>query len=578
MEKVWQSKTCLTLKPNVQFQKKTQTNLEKRKWLKNLIREDQEAIYTIIFLGIIFSLLGMSMSIFSQKLIDDILPKKKISLLILSISFLGFVLFARVSIQALRELYIIKQSKTFNVRINKKFYSSLLHLPKIFFDSRKIGDFVARLNDIQRIQTVIKQLITNTTVDILGVIISISFLLFYSWKLALVCIIISPLIFYIIFSFNKKIIESQRNVMQFYSVNEASYIDSIRGIEVIKGFSKQDLFINKNETIFSSFQSKIFEQGKLSLKITLYSGLAVVVFLLLILGFSSYSVLNNDIKTGELMAIIGISSSLLLSITNLALVTIPLQEAKVAFDRMFEYSSLEKEKMEGIGITEIKSINIQNIDFRFNGRKKILNTASFSLHQGTVTCLLGESGSGKTTLTEILQKNYLPENGEIIINNDIALKDISLKDWRNLIGIVPQNIQLFNGTILENIILSERADENQLQKLFLLGFDKFVNSLPQGFLTLAGEEGINLSGGQKQLIGWMRALYHNPQFLILDEPTSSLDQENRKFIYDLIQKMKNEKLIFIISHHLEDIKTISDEILLLEDTQIHPISELIYDK
>ena len=170
------------------------------------------------------------MSIFSQKLVDDILPKKKLNILLLSIGFLSFLLFARVIIQALREFYIIKQSKEFNQRINKTFFSSLLHLPKMFFDTRKIGDFVARLNDTQRIQTVIKHLITNTAVDILGVLISIGFLFYYSWKLAIVCLVISTIIFYIIFRFNKQIIESQKNVMQSYSINEANYIDSSRGI------------------------------------------------------------------------------------------------------------------------------------------------------------------------------------------------------------------------------------------------------------------------------------------------------------------------------------------------------------
>jgi len=571
LEEVWQSKTCLTLKPNATFQKTNQTNLEKRKWLKDLIKEDQEAIYTILFLGVIFSLLGMSMSVFSQKLIDDILPKKKISLLLLSISFLGFLLFSRVIIQALREFYIIKQTKAFNERINKKFYSSLLHLPKIFFNSRKIGDFVARLNDTQRIQTVIKQLITSSIVDILSVLMAIGFLFFYFWKLALICVVISPVIFYIIFRFNKKIVEAQRNVMQAYSVNEANYIDSIRGIGVIKGFSKQPLFIDRNKNIFSFFQSRIFELGKLNLTISLYSGLAVVAFLLLILGFSSYNVLNNEIKIGELMAIIGISGSLLSSVTNLALVSIPIQEAKVAFDRMFEYSSLEKERMEGVEIENITSIDIRNVDFRFNGRSRLLNQISFSLQKGSITCLLGESGSGKTTLTEILQKNYPPENGEIIINKNTTLNNISLDDWRNLTGSVPQSIQLFNGNILDNITLDDQVNEQKLQKLILLGFDKFINSLPQGFLTLVGEEGINLSGGQKQLLGWMRALYHDPQFLILDEPTSSLDKENKVFIYSLIQKLKSEKIIFIISHHLEDIKDISDEILLLENNHISDI-------
>ena len=568
LEKVWVSKTCLTLKPNEFFEKKEKTNSEKKQWLMNLVKEDQEAIYTIIVLGVVFTLLGMSMSIFSQKLIDDILPKKKLNILLLSIGFLSFLLFARVIVQALREFYIIKQSKEFNKRINKNFFSSLLYLPKMFFDTRKIGDFVARLNDTQRIQTVIKHLITNTAVDILGVFISIGFLFYYSWKLALVCLVVSPIIFYIIFRFNKQIIESQKNVMQSYSINEANYIDSIRGIDVIKGFGKQDLFLKRNILIFGNFQTKIFELGRLNLKIALYSGLALVVFLIAILGFSSYNVLNNEIKVGELMAIIGIASSLLSSITNLALVSIPIQEAKVAFDRMFEYSSIPKEKTEGLDVSVIESIEVKNLDFRFNGRSKLLNDVSLKLEKGKISCLLGESGSGKTTFAEILQKNYIQEKGEIIINRSINLNEISISNWRKHISVVPQNIQLFNGTVLENIILDENLDEQKLQNILSLGFDKFINSLPQNILTIVGEEGVNLSGGQKQLLGWMRALYHNPQFLILDEPTSSLDKENRDFIYKLIDKLKDTTIICIISHHLEDLKNISTDIYLLKDTRL----------
>lgn len=569
LEEVWKSRTCLTLKPKDNFVKVSESKKEKLKWLKELISKDKEAVYTIIVLGAIFTLLGMAMSIFSQKLIDDILPKRKISVLMLSIGFLGFLLLGRVGVQALRELYIIKQSKAFNERINLKFYSSLLYLPKLFFDTRKVGDFVARLNDTQRIQNVIRILITNTATDILGVLISIGFLFYYSWKLALFCLLVSPLVFYLIFRFNKKIIESQRNVMQAYSGNEANYIDSIRGIDVIKGFSKQNLFLKRNEFFYENFQNKIFELGKLNLKITLYSGIALVFILLGILAFSSYNVLIGEMKVGELMAIIGIASSLLGSITNLALASIPIQEARVAFDRMFEYSSLEKEKIEGEKITELNSVKIKNLDFRFNGRSRLLNKISLKLEKGNIVCLLGESGSGKTTLTEILQKNYFPENGKIIVNDKTDLQNVSLEDWRNLISVVPQSIQLFNGNVLENIILDDKLDEQKLQTVVSLGFDKFINSLPQGFMTLVGEEGINLSGGQKQLLGWMRALYHQPKFLILDEPTSSLDILNRNFIYNLIQELKKDCIIFIISHHSEDVAKIADEIFVLEKTQIY---------
>lgn len=574
LENVWQSKTCLTLKPNDRFVKVKQTKSKKRKWILDLIKEDQESIYTIIVLGVFLSLLGMSMSIFSQKLIDDILPQKKLKVLVLGVAFLGFLLIMRVVIQALRDFYIIKQTRDFNKRINKSFFASLLNLPKTFFDTRKIGDFVARLNDTHRIQNVIKHIITTTMIDTMSILISIGFLFYYSWRLSIICLVASPIIFYLIFRFNKRIIKSQTEVMLTYGQNEANYIDSIRGIDIIKGFSKQDLFLKKNEIIYGNFQSKLFDLGKLNLKISFISGITLAVFLLIILTHTSYNILDNKLKLGELMAIIGISNSLLNSITNLALVSIPIQEAKVAFNRMFEYSSIEGEPKKGIDVNYIENITLKHINFRFKGRSLLLENVSLKLEKGKILCLVGESGSGKTTLAEILQKNYFIESGQILVNDSILLESISLSSWRYHTAVVPQNIQLFNGSVLENIILEEQIHQEYLQKLIIdYGFDKFLNSLPQNIMTIIGEEGINLSGGQKQIIGWMRALYHKPQFLILDEPTSSLDKENRDFIYGLISKLKLEnKLIIIISHHLEELEKISDETFILDGGYVSKIS------
>ncbi|BFO64373.1 peptidase domain-containing ABC transporter [Chryseobacterium sp. KCF3-3] len=577
LQKVWVSKTCLTLFPNENFERIEINTTKKKKWFFDLLREDQESIYTIILLGVVTTLLGMAMSVFSQKLIDDILPKRKVSILFLSIGCLSFLLVARVIIQSLRDLYIIRQCKEFNQRVNQSFFNSLLYLPKVFFETRKIGDFVARLNDTQRIQTVIKHLITNTVVDILGVLISMGFLFYYSWKMALLCLSISPFIFYIIFRFNRKIIISQKEVMQSYSINEANYIDIIRGIDVVKGFEKQDLFLKKENLVFENFQTKIFNLGKVNIKITLYSGLALVLFLVIILSFSSYYVLIKQIKVGELMAVIGITSSLLGSITNLALVSIPIQEAKIAFDRMFEYASISKERLEGQKINYINKIEIQQLDFRFKGRSKLLENINLTLRRGEITCILGESGCGKTTFIEVLRKNYIPESGNIIVNNKISLENVLISSWRSKISTVSQNIELFNTTVLENIILDENIDNKKLQSLFDLGFERFITTLPQGIMTIVGEEGINLSGGQKQLLGWMRALYHDPQFLILDEPTSSLDRKNRNFIYSLIKQIKKDKIILIISHNLESLEEISTQIFNLKNKMLIETIDYKYD-
>ena len=233
------------------------------------------------------------------------------------------LLLARVGISVLREFFLLQQSKDFNNRINNQFFSSLLHLPKPFFDTRKIGELVARLNDTQRVQRVIKMLASNLVIDVLVAIISLVFLFGYSWQMGAVCSLSLPIYFYIIYRSNKKIIKSQQQVMQSYAFNESNYIGTIQGISAIKNDNKQHVFSQVNETIFGHYQDRLFDLGKINIRLSWQSGIASVAFLIGILIYSSVQVFNKDLKLGELMAILGIVGSLLPSIANLALISIP---------------------------------------------------------------------------------------------------------------------------------------------------------------------------------------------------------------------------------------------------------------
>ena len=445
----------------------------------------------------------------------------------------------------------------------------MLHLPKPFFDTRKIGELVARLNDTQRVQRVIKTLASNLVIDVLVSIISMVFLFGYSWKLGLISLFSLPIYFYIIYRSNKQIIQSQKEVMQSYAFNESNYINTIQGIATIKNDNKQELFSKTNNVIFANFQEKLFNLGKINITLSWQSGLASVFFLIGVLIYTSIQVFNKDIKLGELMAILGIVGSLLPSIANLALIAIPINEAKIAFNRMYEFAAIEKENEEGLPIKEINSISIQNLSFRFAGRSQLFSNININIEKGKFTAIVGESGSGKSTLSQILQRFYNFENGSIIINNKNKLGDIQLKDYRNLIGVVPQDITIFNGNVLDNILLGEtNSQENILNFLKEFGFDTYFNQLPQGLATILGEEGINLSGGQKQIIALARVFYKKPQFLILDEATAAMDRNTEKFSMHLFEKIRPNCAIFFISHRLNALKQIADIIYVLDNKTI----------
>ncbi|MEZ4786308.1 MAG: peptidase domain-containing ABC transporter [Flavobacterium haoranii] len=569
LDKIWVSKSCLTLETNDNFIKAETEKHSQKKWFLNLLKEDYKLLWISVLLGVFVAGLGLAMSLFSQKLIDDILPSNNIKKLVSGIGLLTVLLLARVGIGALREFFLLQQSKDFNNRINTNFFSSLLQLPKPFFDTRKIGELVARLNDTQRVQRVIKMLASSLVIDVLVSIISMVFLFMYSWKIGLIALLSVPIYFYIIYRSNKKIINSQKEVMQSYAFNESNYINTIQGIATIKNDNKQDVFNRTNEVIFANFQDKIFNLGKINIVLSWQSGLASVFFLIGVLIYTSIQVFNKEIKLGELMAILGIVSSLMPSIANLALISIPINEAKIAFNRMYEFASIEKEKGEGQTISEINSIAIENLSFRFAGRSELFTNINLNIEKGKFTAIVGESGSGKSTLGQILQRFYNFENGLIVLNNQHKLNEVELKSYRNLIGVIPQEITIFNGNVIDNILLGNSdSPENIIQFLTHFGFDIYFNQLPQGLATILGEEGINLSGGQKQIIALARVLYKRPQFLILDEATSAMDRNTENFTMNLFEKIKPNCAIFFISHRLNSLKNIADVIYVLDNKTI----------
>lgn len=559
LDLLWGKRFCLTLSPNQNFVSTTTTNQNKRKLFIKLIKDDYKLLLFTVLIGMSIALLGMAMSIFSQKLIDNILPSHNINKLISGIVLLSMLLIFRIGFIVLREFILIKQSRDFNNRVNTNFFKNILQLPKIFFDNRKIGELVARLNDTHRIQDVIKSMISSTILDSMICIISIVLLWVYSWEIALVSITSLPIYFYLIYRNRKNIILAQKSIMQAYALNESNYIATIQGISTIKNDNKLDFFEKNNIDVYRNFQDKIFNLGLINIRMSWQAGLAGVIFLIGILCYTTIAVLNEDLKLGELMAVLGISGSLLPSIGNLALVFIPINEAKVAFDRMYDFISVEKEFEQGEDIDELNSIELKDISFCFAGRKPLFENVNLTLSKGTITAIIGESGSGKTTLANILQKFYSWNHGQVIVNYKIELQNIAIQCWRSKIGVIPQEVHIFNGNVLYNIVLDENCNNEVLQEIInQYSLTNFILNLPNGLMTLVGEEGVNLSGGQKQIIGLLRVLYRQPQFYVLDEPTAALDKNTEKLVISILEKLKENSIILLITHRLSLIDHIAD--------------------
>ncbi|GAB4016123.1 peptidase domain-containing ABC transporter [Spirosoma migulaei] len=558
---IWSSRLLLTLTPNTTLRQQDDETKAKRRWLLSLVRDDLPLLGIATGLGIVTAGLGLSTAIFSQKLIDEILPKHDTKRLILGLSLLTFLLLARAIVTYLRGFLLNRQSRDFNNRIINRFYDAMLHLPKSFFDSRKTGELIARLNDTGRIQRAISHLTGSVVINALVVLVSAGYLFTYSVWIGLLSLLSIPLYGGLVWLYHQRIIDGQREVMAASAHTESNYVDTIQGIDVIKSTNRESFFSTVTKVIYSHFQDKVYQLGTVGLRLNLTAEIISALLIAGLISVTSFLVVGKSLQLGEMMAVLTLTGSILPAVASLAMTNIQIQEANVAFERMYEYAHLTPEwhrptgqkstntSIEPDPAFAFSSLTISNLHFRFPGRPLQLDNISLALNKGELIAILGESGCGKSTLLQLIQRFYIPEAGQISLNgNDWITVNTTI--WRQIIGVVPQQVKLFSGTLLDNICLGNTTEEAEEIVRFCqqYGFDRFFETFPQGYLTMLGEDGIAISGGQRQLVALARALYRNPQLLLLDEPTAAMDKHTEQFVLDLLERLRPEMGTLLITH------------------------------
>lgn len=222
----------------------------------------------------------------------------------------------------------------------------------------------------------------------------------------------------------------------------------------------------------------------------------------------------------------------------------------------------------------INQITLKDVSFRFPGRKLLLNKINLTLEKGRTTAIIGKSGVGKSTLLEVITGSYEISSGKFLINN-MFISNYDLDCYKQQISFVGQETTIFSGSILFNIVLDENINSSQISNFIdFYNLDKIVAQFPNGLNTIIGEEGIKISGGQKQFISFLRALYKKPEILILDEFSSSMDNEMETFCFSMIEKIKSTTIILLTTHRLYSMKEIADEILVLDNKKINNSHQL----
>ncbi|REA58621.1 peptidase C39 [Dyadobacter luteus] len=537
-----------------------------------LVNPHKSVMIQALFGAAIATLLGLSTSIYIQKITDHVLPSGNLNLLrLLSIGML-FILLLQTVVGTIKTVFVFRTGQQIDAQLILGYYKHLLTLPQQFFDTMRVGEIISRVNDAVKIRSFINETVLDLVVNVFIVVFSFLIMFTYYWKMALIMLAIIP--FYVFFYWlsnriNKRL---QRELMENSAELEAQLVESLNAAATIKRFGMESYANYKTETRFIRLIRTVSGSFMASLSVGTASGVVSQLFTIILLWVGTSFVVSNELTAGELFSFYALMGYFTGPAGRLISANRTIQDALIAADRLFEIMDLEREKTENkIMLTPdmIGDIHLEDVTFRYGSRAVIFENLNLAIKRGKITAIVGESGSGKSTLISLLQNLYPLKNGRVRIG-DYDIQHLSNESLRRLVSVVPQQIHLFAATVLENVALGEF--EPDVKKILhyarKLGIHEFIEELPNGYATELTENGNNLSGGQRQRLAILRALYREPEIIIFDEATSSLDTISEQYVQETIRSLcAMGRTVVLIAHRLSTIKD-ADEIVVVHKGKV----------
>lgn len=565
-KKEWTGALVLLL-PSEDFQTGNEKgSISGRFW--SLIKPHKGILLQALFGAIVYTILGLSTSVFVQKLVDFVLVDGNRNLLNLMSIGMVMILAIQLFIGTAKTIFTLKTGQMIDAQLILGYYKHLLRLPQQFFDTMRVGEIVSRINDAVKIRTFLNDVSINFLVNIFIVVFSFIMMFTYYWKLALLMLAVIPLYLLIYFVTDKLNKKAQRTLMEDAAELESQLVESLNAVGTIKRFGLESFANEKTEIRFVKLLKDSFKSNMNSVFSGTSSELTSRLLTIILLWVGAGYVIDSKITPGELLSFYTLIGYFTGPVSSLIGMNKTVQDAVIAADRLFEIMDLERESEESqieLSPDKIGDIHFEDVSFRYGTRIAVFDHLNLTIPSGKFTAIVGESGSGKSTLMSILQNIYPIQSGNVSIGK-YDLKYISNSSLRRLVSVVPQQIDLFAGNVIENIAIGD--DEPDMQKIIdictQLGLIGFIESLPKGFQTYLGENGASLSGGQRQRIAIARALYREPEILILDEATSSLDSASEKYVQKMINILKEkDKTVIVIAHRLSTLSN-ADKIIVLD--------------
>ncbi|MGL9941064.1 MULTISPECIES: ABC transporter ATP-binding protein [Enterococcus] len=542
------------------------------KRLRAYIKPYKKAVFKTLFVIILANLASMLGPYFTKIAIDQVIPQKNLSLLLIlgaiflfSLVIIGWCM--RYRIYAITEIgQDILKDMRFSI------FEHLQKLPFSYFDSRPHGKILIRVvNYINTLSDLLSNGLINLISDLFNVIITLIFMLFIDVKLTLYSLLLLPVLFVMVLFIQGKQRKAYQELSNKQSNLNAYIHESISGIKITQSFAREDenfqIFNEVSEEYRQSFMKAVRVQYLLWPAVQNISVITTC-----FIYFVGIRQLGVSVTTGTLIAFIGYINNFWNPVINIGNFYNSLITATAYLERIFETMDVVPEIQDAphaIELPPIKgTVDFQHVYFRYEEGKNILTDVSFHIEPGQTIALVGPTGAGKTTIINLLSRFYDVNEGAVKIDG-YDVRDVTLRSLRKQMGVMLQDTFIFSGTIIENIRYGNLAatEEEVIQAAKIVRAHDFIKDLKDGYETVVEERGSTLSAGQRQLISFARALLADPKILILDEATSSIDTKTEELLQEGLQQLLKGRTSFIIAHRLSTIKN-SDKIFYIDGGRI----------
>ncbi|KAB2904915.1 MAG: ABC transporter ATP-binding protein [Anaerolineae bacterium] len=519
------------------------------------------------------TLLGLVFPMVVKNLLDEVLIlESSAQLNRLTLGLMGVFLLQSV-FKFVQNYQLAYVGELIILDVREHLFNHLTRLSLGFFNDRRTGELVSRFSsDAMRLRGVLTSQVTTILSQSMTLVGSLGMMIYLNWRLMAFIAVIVPIIVGIGRYFGALMRKLSTEKQDAVAVSMVTVEEAITGIRVVKSFAREDF----EEQRYRKSQDDVFHVARKNMRVNnIFNPLMSFV------GFASLSaflwmggreVLAGNLSAGELVAFMFYGSNVAGSLTSFVGVYTSVQEAIGGTKRIFEIIDMQPEiadKPHAKSLPAVTGeIRFEDVSFAYREGVPVLHNINLTVLPGEILALVGPSGAGKTTLFNLIPRFYDPDSGCIRVDG-MDIREVTQRSLRSQIGIVPQDTQLFGGTIRDNILYGKlnATDAELIEAAEAANAHEFIMEFPDGYDTVVGERGVKLSGGQRQRIAIARAILKNPRILLLDEATSSLDSESEGLVQEALQRLMHNRTTVIIAHRLSTIKS-ADRIAVLQKGQI----------